>query len=688
MNEISGKTIKQNPLLTEFDTLHQTVPFKKIHNEHYIPALKYAINAGRKEIESIALNEQPADFNNTIETLDKAAGLLDKITNILFNLNHAETSSQLQEITREASSLLTDFENDIIFNHKLFKRVQHVYDQRKELDITPEQQTLLKKTYLRFYKNGIILEKSKQERLRAISKEIAELSLRFDDNVLAETNNFFLNIVEEKELSGIPDSVKKSAAQEAQNKSMKGWMFTLHAPSYLPFMKYADNRKLREKMYRAMASRGFKNNKYNNAAIAIKIANLRLEKAKLLGYPTYAHFVLEDRMADNPETVNDFLNKLLRPAKLLAINEIEEVQNLAYDLGVNFKLQYWDWLYYSEKLKKKKFDFDEEELKPFFELNNVKNGVFELAKRLWGLTFKPNKVIDIYNPDVEIYEVFDKNDSFLSVLYLDFFPREGKNGGAWMTSFREQEVNNGINIRPHVSIVCNFSKPVKDNPSILTFDEFNTFLHEFGHAVHGMLSNVNYNSLSGTNVYRDFVELPSQLLENWATEKEYLDIFASHYKTGKPIPEELINKIIALRKFNSAYNTLRQVGFGINDMAWHSIEKPVKEDIQDFEAKAMKMVKLLPCVEGTLFSTAFSHIFAGGYAAGYYSYKWAEVLDAEVFAFFKKKGIFDTNTANLFRKHILSKGGAEHPMVLYKKFSGKEPSIEPMLERDGLKPSF
>jgi len=679
------KEKEQNPLLQNFATPYETVPFEKLEEQHFMPAFKQTLEAGRADIDSIANNEQPPDFTNTIEALDKAARSLNIISNVFFSLNHAETSPQMQKIAREASSMLSDFDNEVIFNSKLFNRVKQLFDQRKKLKLTPEQHTLLKKTYLRFYRNGITLEEEKQERLKAISRELSNLSLQFDDNVLAETNGFILHVIDQKDLAGLPASAIESAAQEAKKRDKKGWVFTLQAPSYLAFMKYADNRRLRERLFRAMGSRGFKNNQYNNVDILKKIINLRLEQANLLNYPTHAHFILEDRMAQSPEKVNDFIDQLKVAAKPPAVKEVNDLQQNIYDTGEKFELQPWDLMYYAEKLKKKKFDFDEEELRPYFELSNVRKGVFALAARLWGLSFKPTDKIQVYNPEVEVYEVFDNDGSFLGVLYLDFFPRDSKNSGAWMTCFREQEFLNGANVRPHVSVVCNFSRPTNNKPALLTYEEFTTFLHEFGHALHGIMSNVNYCALSGTGVYRDFVELPSQLLENWAIEKDFLDMFASHYETGETIPKDMIDKITAIRKFNAAYRAMRQATFSVIDMAWHSVEHPVEAHPRVFEAKAKEPLRLLPEVEGTMISTAFSHIFAGGYAAGYYGYKWAEVLDADAYKVFKKNGIFDRNTAKLFREHILSKGGSEHPMTLYKRFRGKEPSVDAMLERDGLR---
>ena len=674
-----------NPLLSKFDTPYQTPPFDKIKHEHYKPALDSAISMARHEIDAIVNNPAEPTFENTIEALDRSGKLLADVSNILFNLNEAETDSILQQIVIEASPILTDFSNDINLNPDLFKRVKAVWEKRDSLKLTAEQQMLLDKTYKGFVRNGANLNEADKEKYRAISRELSELTVKFNQNVLAETNSYKLHITNEADLAGLPQSLIDAAAYTAKQKGLDGWVITLDYPMYGPFMKYADNRELRKQLYMAYGSRCFKGNEYDNQKIAMRIANLRLELANLLGYPNYATFVLENRMAETPERVNEFLDQLVEASLPAARDEVKEVEEFARQQGFKGKLERWDWSYYSEKLKNAKYSYNEEELKPYFQLEKVIDGVFLLANKLYGLTFSPNANIPVYHPDVKAYEVYDGSGRFLAVLYLDFFPREGKSGGAWMTSFRSQYRDNGKDVRPLVSIVTNFTKPTDKQPSLLTFYEFSTFLHEFGHALHGMLSDCNYTSLSGTSVYRDFVELPSQIMENFAVEKEYLDLFAVHYQTGEKIPQELVQKIIDSRNFQAGYFSLRQLGFGVLDMAWHTITKPVTEDVDSFEKKVLNPLEVLPPVKGTNMSVTFGHIFEGGYAAGYYGYKWAEVLDADAFEVFKEKGIFNREVAQSFRENILSKGGSEHPMTLYKRFRGQEPTIDALLKRSGLK---
>jgi len=675
----------KNPLLSKFDTPYQTPPFDKIKHEHYMPALDSAISVARHEIDAIVNNTEEPTFENTIEALDHSGKLLADVSNILFNLNEAETDSVLQQIVIEASPKLTDFSNDINLNPELFKRVKAVWEKRDSLKLTPEQMMLVDKTYKGFVRNGANLSETDKEKYRAISRELSELTVKFNQNVLAETNSYKLHITNEADLAGLPQSLIDAAAYTAKQKGLEGWVITLDYPMYGPFMKYADNRELRKQLYMAYGNRCFKGNEYDNQKIAQRIANLRLELANLLGYPNFATFVLENRMAETPERVNQFLDQLVAASLPAAREEVKEVEEFARQQGFKGKLERWDWSYYSEKLKNAKYSYNEEELKPYFQLEKVIDGVFLLANKLYGLTFLPNGKIPVYHPDVKAYEVYDGSGRFMSVLYLDFFPREGKSGGAWMTSFRSQYRENGKDIRPIVSIVTNFTKPTDKQPSLLTFYEFSTFLHEFGHALHGMLTDCNYSSLSGTSVYRDFVELPSQIMENFAVEKEYLDLFAVHYQTGEKIPQELVQKIIDSRNFQAGYFSLRQLGFGILDMAWHTITKPVTEDVDSFEKKILNPLDVLPPVKGTNMSVTFGHIFEGGYAAGYYGYKWAEVLDADAFELFKEKGIFNREVAQSFRENILSRGGSEHPMTLYKRFRGQEPTIDALLKRSGLK---
>ena len=674
-----------NPLLMEWNTPHETAPFNLIKTEHFVPAIDVALADARKEVDAIINNPEPATFQNTIEALEISGKKLDKVTSVLFNLNSAETNKDLQAVAREVSPKLSEFGNYVSLNADLFKRVKAVYEQRESMDLTPEQAKLLENSYKGFVRRGANLEGEAKKRYAEITTELAQLSLKFGENVLEETNAFELLVTDEKDLSGLPEAVREAAEQLAKSKGKEGWMFNLQFPSYLPFMKYADNRELREYMYKAYTSRAFKDNEYNNEETIHKIVNLRLEKANLLGYKSHADYVLSERMAETPEKVNEFLEEIHEASKPYAEKEFREVTDFAKAHGLDGDLQRWDWAYYSEKLKSEKFGFDEEEVKPYFQLDKVREGVFELAHRLYGLTFKANKDIQVYHPDVTAYDVFNQDGSFLSVLYLDFFPREGKRGGAWMNDFRAQSDINGKMIRPIITVVTNFTKPTETKPSLLTFDEVQTFLHEFGHSLHGMLANTVYPSMSGTGVYRDFVELPSQIMENWAVEKEWLDLFAVHYQTGERIPAELVHKLIEARNFQSGYLSERQLSFGMNDMAWHSITEPVTEDVISFEQRVMSKMELFPHVEGSCFNTAFSHIFAGGYAAGYYGYKWAEVLDADAFSMFKKNGIFDKATAESFRKNILEKGGTKHPMELYKAFRGQEPTVEALLERSGLK---
>jgi peptidyl-dipeptidase Dcp len=688
MNVLQGiKNISEtiNPLLREFNTPFGTPPFGDIRHEHFMPAFKAGIKAGLEEIDFIATKPEAPSFENTISALSRSGRTLNRVSNVFYPLNDAETDTQMQEIAREAAPLLADYHNDILFNQGLFERVKAVFAKREELQMSAEETTLLEKTYKMFVRNGAGLDAASKARLREISRALSELSLKFDDNLLAETNHWFLHLTSNDDMSGLPESQLEAAAAAASKRGLEGWVITLKAPSMWPFLQYADRRALREQVFRAANRRGFNGNQFDNREIIRQIANLRLERANLLGYATHAHFVLEERMAESPQKVKDFLRELLEAARPKAMKDLEEVQQLARETGADHAIEYWDWYYYAERMRKARYDFDQELLRPFFELDHVIKGVFELAGRLWGLRFVPNEKIPVYHTEVTAYEVYDDHDTFLAILFLDFFPREGKSPGAWMTGFREQERIDGHDIRPQVSLVCNFTRPTETKPSLLTHGEFNTFLHEFGHALHGMFSQVTYSDLSGTNVYRDFVELPSQIMENWAVEREYLDLFARHYLTGEKIPAEMVEKIVATQNFHAAFAAMRQLGFGLNDMAWHSITEAETKEVAAFERAAMEPARMFAPVSDTLVSGSFAHIFAGGYAAGYYSYKWAEVLDADAFRLFKEKGIFDRATAAAFREHILSKGGSEHPMLLYKRFRGSEPTIDALLEREGLR---
>ncbi|WP_439153116.1 M3 family metallopeptidase [Winogradskyella sp.] len=667
-----------------FNTLYDTAPFSKIKTEDFLPAFKTAINKAKAEIDAIVTNDEAPTFKNTIEALDYSGEELDRISSLFFNLNSAETNEAIQKIAQEVSPLLSDFSNDITLNEDLFKRVKSVYDSKSDLTLSTEQETLLDKKYKSFSRNGANLPDSKKSKLRAIDKELSQLKLKFGEHILAETNKYEMYLTDESDLSGLPDGAKEAAKQLADSKGKEGWLITLDYPSYIPFMTYADNRELRKKLSKAFGSKGFHNDELDNQDIVLKIARLRYERAQLLGYNTHAHFVLEERMAETPKKVKAFLNELLEKAKPAAEKEFLSLESFAKKLDGIDQLQKWDSAYYSEKLKQKLFDLDDEKLKPYFKLENVINGAFTVAKKLFGLQFKEIDTIDKYHKDVLTYKVIDSEDNLVSIFYADFFPRAGKRNGAWMTSYKPQMIKNGKNERPHVSIVCNFTKPTKSKPSLLTFNEVTTLFHEFGHALHGMLANTTYPSLSGTSVYWDFVELPSQILENWCYEEETLKLFATHYETGEVIPMELIGKIKASATFHEGMQTLRQLSFGLLDMSWHGIDPTSISDVKAHEVEAFEGTKLYPEVGENCMSTAFAHIFQGGYSSGYYSYKWAEVLDADAFEYFKEEGIFNKTVANKFKTYVLSQGGTENPMELYKKFRGQEPKPEALLRRAGL----
>lgn len=675
-----------------FNTPYNTAPFSKIKTEDYLPAFKIAIEKAKAEIDAIVNTSDAPSFKNTIEALDYSGEELDRISSLFFNLNSAETNDEIQKIAQEISPLLSEFSNDITLNADLFKRVKIVYDSKTNLDLTTEQNTLLDKKYKGFSRNGANLSEVKKNALRAIDKELSQLKLTFGEHILAETNAFEMHLTNEADLSGLPDGAKEAAKQLAESKNKEGWLITLDYPSYIPFMTYADNRLLREKISKAFGSKGFNNNTLDNQEIVLKIAQLRFKRAQLLGYKTHAHFVLEERMAKTPEKVTTFLNELLDKAKPAAKEEFTTLENFAKSLdrtstanssGID-KLQKWDSGYYSEKLKQKLFSLDDEQLKPYFKLENVINGAFTVAEKLFGLQFEEVQNIDKYHNDVLTYKVKAADEDLVSIFYADFFPRAGKRNGAWMTSYKPQMIKDGINHRPHVSIVCNFTKPTKSKPSLLTFNEVTTLFHEFGHALHGMLANTTYPSLSGTSVFWDFVELPSQILENWCYEEETLKLFATHYETGAVIPMELIEKIKASSTFHEGMQTLRQISFGLLDMSWHGVDPSEIKDVKAYEVASFGDTNLYPDVAKNCMSTAFAHIFQGGYSSGYYSYKWAEVLDADAFEYFKEEGIFNKDVANKFKTFILSQGGTEDPMTLYKKFRGQEPKPEALLRRAGL----
>jgi peptidyl-dipeptidase Dcp len=674
-----------NPLLSPFETLYQTVPFDQIKPEHFEPAYKSLIKDAANDFKKLISNKENPTFQNTFLPIEKSYDEITRLGFILFNLNSAETNPQIQAVTQKVSPITTRFMGKIMLNKKYFNRVSAVYKKRVETGLNSEEIRLVETTYKSMKRNGANLSKLKKLKLIGLQMQLSKLNLKFNENVLAETNSFELHILNHSDLSGLPESVIQDAAQTAKSRKKEGWIFTLQYTSYSPFIKYCNNRQLREQMYKAFTSRCNHGNQKDNKQNIRKIVNLRLKQANMLGYENYAHYILEERMAETPEKVNSLLDELHRAAKPFALNEMNELKKFAATHGFEGELMPWDFSFYSEKLKSEKFGFDEEMVKPYFKLENVIEGIFNLATKLYGITFKEVSNITVYHPDVKTFEVYDQNKEFLSIFYADFHPRESKQGGAWMTEYRSQSNINGEMKRPHISICGNFTKPIGSKPSLLTFSEVNTFLHEFGHALHGMLANTIYPSLSGTNVYRDFVELPSQIMENWATEIDWLKTFAMNYETGEPMPEDLVQKLFDSRNFQSGYQSERQLSFALTDMAWHSLNKPFKINIISFERNAIYETKQFPDVEGSLISTSFSHIFAGGYAAGYYGYKWAEVLDADAFSVFKKHGIFDTETAVKFRKSILEKGGTAHPMELYILFRGKEPKIDALLERSGLK---
>lgn len=670
----------QNILLTTFDE----APFSKINNSDFEPAFDEAIKLAKTEIEEITVNTESPTFENTLERLSFSGMQLDRISNVFFNLHSAETNDEIQQIAQKTAPKLSAFNNDIILNEKLFDRIKNVYEQREKLNLTAEQQTLLKRTYRNFVRNGALLNETDKQKLREVDAELAVESLKFAENVLTETQAYRLHITDEKQLKGLPEGALEAAEQLARTENKDGWLFTLDYPSYLPFVTYAENRELREKIVCANGRKAFQQNQHNNEKIVLKIVQLRHQRANLLGYKTHADFVLEERMAENPENVQHFLNELLEKSKPAAKKELKELTDFAQQTDGISQLQKWDSSYYAEKLKKQKFQLDDELLKPYFELNNVLNGAFEVARRLYGITFKQVNDVDVYHSEVQTYRVYDEDGSYLALFYTDFFPRKGKRNGAWMTSFKSQYIKNGINERPHVSIVCNFTRPTTTKPSLLTFNELTTLFHEFGHALHGMLADTVYPSLSGTSVYWDFVELPSQIMENWCYEEEALKLFAKHYQTEEIIPMEYVNKIKESANFLEGLATVRQLSFGLLDMGWHAQNPSEISDLKTFENQQFASTQMYPDVKDNAMSPSFSHIFNGGYSAGYYSYKWAEVLDADAFAFFKENGIFDRQTGQLFRDHILSKGGTENPMELYKRFRGQEPNPEALLERAGL----
>lgn len=683
-------SIANNPFFNDYSTPHNTVPFHLIKLEHYEEAFMEGMKREKEELDKIINNEEEPTFDNTIIYKDETKGehyydLLGRASTVFSCMLGAETNDDLDALAQKMSPLLTQHANDMQLNEKLFKRIKHVYEHHREL--TPEEATLLQKVYDGFVRSGALLNEEGKEQFRRLSEEASLLSLQFSQNLLKENKAFELHLTNEEDLDGLPESARQMATHTAQEQNKEGWIFTLDFPSYSPFLTYSTKRELREKLYMAKNTEGIHDNPENNLAICTRLINIRRELAQLLGHDTYADYVLEHRMASSVKNVYKLFNDLISAYKPQAIKELKEVEQLAKEMeGDAFEMQPWDFGYYSHKLQLQKYNIDSEMLRPYFELSKVIEGVFGLANRLYGISFKENNEIPVYHQDVKAYDVFDADGSYLAVFYADFHPRKGKQGGAWMTEFQGQWINRkGENIRPHVSVVMNFTKPTPQKPALLTLGEVETFLHEFGHSLHGMFANTRFGSLSGTNVWWDFVELPSQFMENYATEKEFLRTFAYHFESGEPIPDELIDRIIKSKNYLSAYGCLRQVSLGLLDMAYYTQKDEFKEDIITFEKDAWKDAIITKQLPNTCMTTQFSHIISGGYAAGYYSYKWAEVLDADAFSLFKKNGIFDKNTALSFRENILSKGGTEHPMTLYKRFRGQEPTIDALLERNGIK---
>lgn len=673
-----------NPILESFNTPFETAPFDKIKNEHYLPALREGIVRAKNEIAKIKNNKDQPNFENVIVALEESSLYVDRCAEIFFNLHSAESNDELQKIAKDFSPLLTEYGNDVLLDKELFLRVKAVHDNKDKLNLTVEQKTLLDKTYKGFARNGALLDEGQKSKLREIDNALSKLTLEFGDHVLFETNSYLKVVQDVKELEGLPDNVIEQAQMTAKEKGKEGYALTLSMPCYVAVMTYAKNRALREELYRAYGSKAYKNDANDNQKVIKELVRLRKERANLLGYKNHSEYVLEERMAGKPETVFSFLEDILVKAKPVALQELDELKAFAKKEDQIQDFKPWDGTYYSEKLKKVKFNVNDEMLKPYFKLENVIEGVFEVAKRLYGISFIERKDIPLYHSEVRTYEVLDEKGEHLSVFYADFFPRAGKRNGAWMTSYRSQRKSGGKDIRPHISIVCNFTKPTATKPSLLTFDEVNTLFHEFGHALHGMLSNCNYQSISGTNVYWDFVELPSQIMENWTHEKECLDIFARHYETGEKIPAELIQRIKDSSNFHEGRFTLRQLSLGLLDMAWHTANPENIQNVSDFERVAVERTQILPYDPEINTSCSFSHIFAGGYSSGYYSYKWAEVLDADAFDLFVEKGIFNPEIAKSFAQNILSRGGSEHPLELFKKFRGREPKVDALLKRAGL----
>jgi len=671
---------EENPFFSSYGTPFETAPFSKIKIEHYIPAFTSGTEKKISEVELIANNTQAPDFKNTLVALDNSGQLLNKVSDVFYNLTSAHTNDELQAISKKVAPLLSQMRDDIRMNEKLFKRIKSVYDQKETLNLNTEQNRLLEKYYIDFVRGGANLNVQDKEKLRAINKKLSLLSISFGENILKENNGFELAITDKSDLSGLPEASVKAAEEGHPGK----WIFTLHKPSLIPFLQYSDKRVLREKMFKGYINRGDNQNTLDNNKILAEMANLRLEKAQLLGYENHAAFVLDKNMAKTPQAVYDLLNQLWTPALERAKREVKDMQKLISKEGNDFKLQPWDWWYYTEKLRKAKYDFDSEELRPYFELENVRNGAFAVANKLFDITFTERKDIPVYHPEVRVFEVKEADGTHIGILYVDYHPRASKRGGAWMNAYRKQVRIDGKQVTPVICNVCNFSKPTGDKPALLSFEEVQTLFHEFGHALHGLLSNCTYYGLSGTSVARDFVELPSQIMENWAAEPQVLKTFAKHYQTGAPIPDALIEKMEKTGHFNQGFKTVEYLAASFLDMDWHTITKPVKQSPLEFENNSMAKIGLISEIVPRYRSSYFSHIFSGGYSSGYYSYIWAEVLDADAFQAFTENGIYDKPTATALRENILSAGGTDNEMKMYKKFRGREPKIEALMERKGL----
>lgn len=681
---LTSCTMKENPLLQRSTHPYQAPAFDKIEIKHYKPAFIAAIEEAKAEIRLIADNTKEPTFANTIEALNTSGRTLNTVAGIFFNLNQANTNEEMQQIAEEVAPMMTEYSMSIILNPVLFQKVKRVYEKKDSLGLNQEQAKLLEESYKSFTRNGANLPDDKKEEYARLQEELSVATLTFGRNVLNATNAYLLEITDEADLEGLPDYVREMAAADAQAKGKEGWLFTLDHPSYGPFLKYSTRRELREQLWRAINSKCI-GGEFDNTANIRKIVDLRIRVAQLLGYETYADYALEERMAKNPATVNSFLADLMQKSLPFAKRDVAEIHAYATANGFEGELMPWDFSYWSEKFQEERYSLNEELLKPYFELSSVQAAIFDLAGRLYGLKFEENPQLPVYHPDVKVFEVRDENGRFMSLLYIDYFPRESKRGGAWMTSFREQGFYDGVEERPHVSLVTNFTKPTSTTPSLITFYEFTTILHEFGHALHGMLAEGTYSTLTGTNVARDFVELPSQIMENWAYEPEYLNSFAKHYQTGEVIPQDLIDKIIAARNFLAGYAGVRQLNYGITDMAWHNVTSVPEASVVEYEQEILSNSAIMPVIEGMVFSPSFSHIFSGGYAAGYYSYKWAEVLEADAYSLFKERGIFNREVAAEFRDKILSRGGIEDADVLFRNFRGRDPQPEALLEKLGMK---